>query len=54
MNVRVAASERGDNLASPQTPWPLVQPLARRVPKPTSRPPAISVAGAAAIAGDGV
>ena len=47
MNVRVATSERGDRRARPQTPWPLVQPLARRVPKPTRRPPAISVAGPA-------
>ena len=32
MNTSTAASERGERLASPQTPWPLVQPLPMRVP----------------------
>jgi len=27
MKVRVAAIERGESRAIPQTPWPLVQPL---------------------------
>ena len=53
MKVAVAANERGDRRARPQTPCPLVQPLARRVPKPTRRPPARSVAALASIAGGG-
>ena len=36
--VAVARRDRGERFARPQTPWPLVQPLARRVPKPTSTP----------------
>ena len=32
MKVAVAASERGDNRATPQTPWPLVQPAPMPVP----------------------
>lgn len=36
--VTVAASERRDPRPRPQTPWPLVQPLPKRVPKPTSTP----------------
>jgi hypothetical protein len=43
----VAASERRESRARPQTPWPLVQPLPRRVPNPTGRPATISRAGAA-------
>ena len=42
MKVTVAAIERGDRRAMPQTPCPLVQPLPRRVPNPTSSPAAIS------------
>lgn len=42
MKVATAAIERRDNLASPTTPWPLVQPEPMREPKPTSRPPATS------------
>ena len=42
MNVSVAAIERGESRPTPHTPWPLVQPLPSRVPKPTSRPAAIS------------
>ena len=42
MNVSVAAIDRGDNRATPHTPWPLVQPLAKRVPKPTSSPASAS------------
>ena len=38
MNVITLASDRTDPRLSPQTPWPLVQPLAMRVPKPTSKP----------------
>ena len=39
------------NRANPQTPCPLVQPLARRVPNPTRSPPATSVATFASITG---
>ena len=38
MNTAVATSERGEPRPMPQTPWPLVQPAPRRVPKPTIRP----------------
>ena len=38
MNTAVAAIERGDSRAMPQMPWPEVQPLPSRVPKPTNRP----------------
>src|SRR5712691_10425631 len=38
MKVRVATIERGDRRDTPQIPWPLVQPLASRVPNPTSNP----------------
>src|SRR5574343_146335 len=38
MKVSVAAIERGERRAMPQTPWPLVQPEPRRLPKPTIRP----------------
>ena len=31
MKVTVATSERCDNRLTPQTPWPLVQPLPMRV-----------------------
>ncbi len=34
----VATSERSDNLPSPHTPWPLVQPFPSEVPNPTSSP----------------
>ena len=43
MNSAVAVSERGDSLASPQTPCPLVQPPPRRVPKPTNSPAAMTI-----------
>ena len=39
MKIAVAAIERGDNRAMPQTPCPDVQPLLNRVPKPTKSPP---------------
>jgi hypothetical protein len=39
MKIAVAAIERGDNRAIPQTPCPDVQPLLSRVPKPTKSPP---------------
>src|SRR5687767_2916481 len=48
MNVATAASERRDRRPRPQTPWPLVHPLPRRVPNPT-RKPAASRSGAGAV-----
>jgi hypothetical protein len=44
MNVSVAASDRPDMRLRPQTPCPLVQPLPRRVPTPTSKPATTAVA----------
>ena len=41
--AEVAAIERGDRRAMPQMPCPEVQPLPSRVPKPTRRPPAMTV-----------
>ena len=38
INTLVATSERTDRRPKPQTPWPLVQPLPIRVPRPTSAP----------------
>jgi len=38
MNVMVAAAERNENRAKPQTACPLVHPLPRRVPYPTKIP----------------
>ena len=38
MNTTVAAIERGDSRAIPQTPWPEVQPPPSRVPNPISSP----------------
>ena len=38
MNTAVAAIERLDSRAIPQTPCPLVQPLPHTAPKPTSSP----------------
>ncbi len=38
MKIPVAAIERGDSREMPQMPWPEVQPLPSRVPKPTRRP----------------
>src|SRR5690349_19087893 len=49
MNNPVAASERGDKRATPQTPCPLVQPEPYRVPKPTSKPAPISTGSDASI-----
>ena len=45
MKRAVAISERGESRANPQTPCPLVQPPPRRVPKPTSSPPAMTMSG---------
>jgi len=43
MKGAVATMERGESRANPQTPCPLVQPPLRRVPKPTSSPPAMTI-----------
>ena len=37
-NVSVAAIERPESLARPETPWALVQPLPQTEPKPAIRP----------------
>jgi len=42
IKTRVATMDLGDNRPMPQIPWPLVQPLPRRVPKPTRKPAVIS------------
>ena len=44
MKVHTATAERGERRASPQMPWPLVQPLPSRDPNPT-RSPAAMVTG---------
>jgi len=49
MKTEVATSDRLDSRATPQTPWPLVQPPPRRVPNPTSSPAEISRTGEDAI-----
>ena len=46
MNTMVATMERFESRAMPQRPWPLVHPLPRRVPNPTSTP--ARIAGATA------
>ena len=38
MKVSVAAIDRRDNLLTPQTPCPLVQPFDITVPNPTHKP----------------
>lgn len=42
INVNVATKDRPENRDNPQTPCPLVQPLAKRVPTPASKPAIIS------------
>jgi hypothetical protein len=37
-NTSTAAKDRTDSRGSPQSPWPLVQPLDSSVPAPTSAP----------------
>src|SRR5690606_8430588 len=44
MKVAVATIDRLESRPMPHTPWPLVQPLPRRVPKPTRSPAAASSA----------
>ena len=41
-NVNVAAMERLERRALPQTPWPDVQPDPIREPIPTANPPVIN------------
>ena len=53
MNTTVAAIERGDSRAMPQMPWPDVQPLPSRVPKPTRRPATATVTMLPGICGIG-
>lgn len=43
MKRAVATSERDESRANPQTPCPLAQPPPRRVPMPTSSPPAMMI-----------
>ncbi len=50
MKVPVATSERSEKRLRPQTPCPLVQPLPKRVPNPTSSPAAMAAAGASGTA----
>ena len=38
INVGTATKERGDNLESPKTPWPEVQPDPRLAPNPSTTP----------------
>src|SRR5262245_42296419 len=40
MNDAVLRMDGRSKFATPKTPWPLVQPPARRVPKPMNNPPA--------------
>ena len=53
MNTTVATIERGDSRAMPQMPWPEVQPLPSRVPKPTNRPATAMVTMLPSICGIG-
>src|SRR6185312_15542493 len=53
MKMTVAAIERVESRAKPQTPWPDVQPLPMRVPKPTSKPPTATSTRLDVIAGRG-
>ena len=43
IKVAVATRERWERRLTPHTPWPLVQPLPSRVPKPTSNPATTSI-----------
>ncbi|GER04343.1 hypothetical protein JCM17846_20250 [Iodidimonas nitroreducens] len=45
MNRAVATIDRGERRDTPHTPWPLVHPDPKRVPKPTNSPPIISGRG---------
>ncbi len=53
MKMIVAAIERTESRAKPQTPCPEVQPLPMRLPKPTSNPPIVTSARLDVIAGRG-
>ena len=54
MKMAVAVMERAESRAIPQMPWPEVQPPPSRVPKPTSRPAAMTTVQLAGICGDGM
>src|ERR1700704_2806394 len=54
MKMTVAAMERRDRRATPQMPWPEVQPPPSLVPKPTSRPAAIMTIQLAGNLGEGI
>src|SRR5712671_1043613 len=54
MKMTVAAMERLDRRATPQMPWPEVQPPPSLVPKPTSRPAAITTIQLAGNLGEGI
>lgn len=45
IKVTVAMRERSEPRDMPQTPWPLVQPFPKEVPKPTASPPNIRSRG---------
>jgi hypothetical protein len=51
MKDKVATKERIDKRLRPQMPWPLVQPAPQRVPKPTSKPAAMTMVQLASIRG---
>ena len=51
IKTAVAVMDRGESRAIPQTPWPEVQPLPSRVPKPTRRPAAMMTVKLAGICG---
>lgn len=42
-NMMTAVKERRENRGSPQSPWPLVQPLPNSVPNPTNAPDNMSL-----------
>ena len=54
MNIAVAAKDRLDKRAIPQTPCPEVQPPLSRVPKPTSSPATMMVPQLVDISGEGM
>ena len=54
MKIAVAAIERADSRATPQMPWPEVQPPPSRAPKPTSRPAAMMTVQLAGNCGVGI
>jgi len=53
MKIPVATSDLGEKRPSPHNPCPEVQPPPSRVPKPTSRPPAMTTAQLPGMSGSG-